>query len=87
MSESPPSNTPAAPQESKTELDNLKAILSRVDDPQGTPPSQGAASSFEEMIARAQLEQALAKLQDYPGPQMSYKELKSLLEPFFGPLA
>lgn len=87
MSEAPPPDNPAPPQESKTELDNLKAILSKVDGPQENPPGQAAvAPSLDEMIARRQLELALGKLQDYPGLQMSYKELKSLIEPFLGPL-
>lgn len=74
--------------EPKTELDNLKAILSKVDGPQpgGAPSPQGTIQPPNEMVARKQLEQALEKLQNYPGPQMSFKELKSLLEPFFGPL-
>lgn len=86
MSETPSSDNPVPSQEPKTELDNLKAILSKVDGPEENPPGQAAAPSLDEMIARKQLELALGKLQDYPGPQMSYKELKSLIEPFLGPL-
>ena len=86
MTETPPPDNPASSPEPKTELDNLKTILSKVDGPQEASPSPAAAQPLEEMVARKQLEQALAKLQEYPGPQMSYKELKSLLEPFLGPL-
>ena len=86
MSEAPTQNNPAPLPESKTELDNLKTILSKVDGPQETLPSQNTAQSLDGMVARGQLEQAVTKLRDYPGPQMSCKELKSILEPFLGPL-
>ena len=86
MTESTPPSAPPPVGENKTPLDNLKTILSKVDDPAHPQEAASAQEAGDPSVPRVKMEELIDLLKKHPQVYLSWEELKAVAVPLVGNL-